>query len=462
MAMMTIGARLFTLALAGLVGLSATSAAGQSYRAPRNAYGAPDLNGVWNNNALTRLQRPAGVLPLVVRPADVAAAEHKLMGSYSPPATVANVGGTDSEWWDGAHLARVDGQFRTSWLVDPDDGQLPYSAEGKRRRAVFDKAQVESFDGPEARPVAGDRCLLPSWGAMGPVMMNAPYNANYRFVQTRDQIAILAENNSEVRIIRIGAAHLPGQIKQWTGDSIGHWEKDTLVVETTNLRADAPLSQAPFFFSAEARVVERFTRTGPAALKYEFTVEDPVIFARPWRAEMAFVASDATLFEFACHEGNYAMTNVLAGARAVERTEASAAADDPLLGAWKLNIEKSRFTPGPGWRSQVRVYRAVATGITVEWTGVDAGGEKMQVSYTYAYDGRDYPMNGSANYETLNAVRIDARTGRSEEKRAGKIVGIAVRSVSPDGKTLTITDDGVSRKGQAFSQVLVFDRVTAN
>jgi hypothetical protein len=458
MAMTTIGARLFTLALAGLAALSAGSAAAQAYRAPRDAYGAPDLNGVWNNNALTRLQRPAGVLPLVVRPADLAEAERKLMTSYSPPSTAANVGGSESEWWDGAHLARIGSEFRTSWLVEPDDGQLPYSAEGKRRRALFDKAQIESFDGPEARPVAGDRCLLPSWGAMGPVMLNAPYNANYRFVQTRDQIAIMAENNSELRIIRIGAAHLPDQIRQWTGDSIGHWEKDALVVETTNLRADAPLSQAPFFFTAGARVVERFTRTGPAALKYEFTVEDPAIFARSWRAEMAFVASDAPLYEFACHEGNYAMTNVLAGARAVAGAEASAAAGDPILGTWTLNIEKSTFTPGPGWRSQVRVYRAVPAGIAVAWTGVDAGGEKMQVSYAYAYDGRDYAMNGSANYDTLNAVRIDARTGRSEEKRGGKIVGIAVRSVSPDGKTLTITDDGVNRKGRAFSQVLVFDR----
>ncbi|WP_372781738.1 hypothetical protein [Phenylobacterium sp.] len=305
--------------MACLVCLSAAGAEGQAYQAPRNAFGAPDLSGVWNNNSLTRLQRPAGLLPLAVQPDDVPAAERKLMTSYSPASTAANVGGTESEWWDGARLARVDGEFRTSWLIDPDDGQLPYSAEGKRRAAVFAKAQIEAFDGPESRPVAGDRCLLPSWGAMGPIMLNAPYNANYRFVQTRDQIAILAENNSELRIIRMGGAHLPSQIRPWTGDSIGHWEKDTLVVETTNLRADAPLSQAPFFSTAEAKVVERFTRVAPAALKYEFTVEDPAIFARPWRAEMAFVSIDAPLYEFACHEGNYAMANVLAGARAVER-----------------------------------------------------------------------------------------------------------------------------------------------
>jgi hypothetical protein len=132
--------------------------------------------------------------------------------------------------------------------------------------------------------------------------------------------------------------------------------------------------------------------------------------------------------------------------------------DDPVLGTWRLNVERSRFTPGPGWRSQVRTYRATPDGVSVSWSGVDAGGAAMQVSYTYAYDGRDYPMVGSANYDTLNAVRVDARTVRSEEKRGGVIVGIAVRSVSPDGRVLTITDAGTNRRGLAFSQTLVFDR----
>jgi hypothetical protein len=136
----------------------------------------------------------------------------------------------------------------------------------------------------------------------------------------------------------------------------------------------------------------------------------------------------------------------------------STARDDPVLGTWKLNVEKSKFIPGPGWRSQIRVYRSMPAGIAVTWTGIDANGEKMQVSYTYKYDGNDYPMPGSGSYDTLNAVRIDARTVKSEEKRNGKTVGIAVRTVSPDGKVLTITDEGANRKGQAFSQVLVFDR----
>jgi len=136
----------------------------------------------------------------------------------------------------------------------------------------------------------------------------------------------------------------------------------------------------------------------------------------------------------------------------------STSPDDPVLGTWKLNVEKSKFVPGPGWQSQIRVYQMSPAGVSVTWTGLDAKGKKMQVSYTYKYDGRDYPMAGSGSYDTLNAVRVGALTVKSEEKRSGKTVGIAVRTVSPDGKILTITDEGTNRKGQAFSQVLVFDR----
>jgi len=136
----------------------------------------------------------------------------------------------------------------------------------------------------------------------------------------------------------------------------------------------------------------------------------------------------------------------------------AAPAIDPVLGTWKLNVARSKFTPGPGWRSQIRVYQTAPSGVSVTWTGVDAAGETMHVSYTYNYDGRDYPMAGSASYDTLNATRIDAWTVRSEEKRDGKTVGIAVRTVSRDGKVLTISDEGTNRKGGAFSQLLVFDR----
>ena len=147
-----------------------------------------------------------------------------------------------------------------------------------------------------------------------------------------------------------------------------------------------------------------------------------------------------------------------APAAAPEPAAASAAAANPIVGTWKLNVAKSTFPPGPGWRSQVRTYHATEGGASVSWTGVGASGDTMHVSYDYTYDGKDYPMVGSANYDTVNAVPVDARTVRSEEKRDGKVVGIAIRKVSADGKVLTITDEGTNRKGEKFSQVLVFDR----
>lgn len=137
----------------------------------------------------------------------------------------------------------------------------------------------------------------------------------------------------------------------------------------------------------------------------------------------------------------------------------AAPAGNPIMGTWKLNVAKSTFIPGPGWRSQMRTYRATpGGGVSVEWIGVGASGEAMHVSFVSRLDGKDYPMVGSANYDTLNAVPVDAFTVKSEEKREGKIVGIAMRRVSPDGKVLTITDEGTNRKGERFSQVLVFDR----
>jgi len=160
----------------------------------------------------------------------------------------------------------------------------------------------------------------------------------------------------------------------------------------------------------------------------------------------------------------------LRGAFAALALAAAHPAPNPIVGTWKLNTAKSTFTPGPGWRSQTRTYRATCLGgsfhpsqpnecgVSVSWTGVGASGEAMHVAFISRLDGKDYPMAGSANYDTLNATPVDAFTVRSEEKRDGKVVGIAVRKVSADGKVLTITDEGTNRKGEKFSQVLVFER----
>jgi hypothetical protein len=130
----------------------------------------------------------------------------------------------------------------------------------------------------------------------------------------------------------------------------------------------------------------------------------------------------------------------------------------PEVTTWKLNVAESRFNPGPGWRSQVRVYRRTPAGVSVTWEGVGGRGEPMRVSFTVPYDGSDAPMVGSANYDTLNSVKIDDLTVKSEEKRGGKIAGIAIRKLSPDGKRMTITDEGTDRQGRKFMQLLVFDR----
>jgi hypothetical protein len=134
-------------------------------------------------------------------------------------------------------------------------------------------------------------------------------------------------------------------------------------------------------------------------------------------------------------------------------------AGNPIVGTWKLNVARSSFNPGPGWRSQTRTYSlAPGGGVIVDWVGVGGHGEAMRVRFESNLDGKDYPMKGSANYDTLNAVRVDALTVKSEEKRDGKVVGIAIRKVSADGKVMTITDEGTNRKGEKFSQVLVFER----
>jgi hypothetical protein len=293
------------------------------YHPPRTADGAPDLGGTWTNAALTRLERPAAVTALVVSGPAAKDAERELQKVYD--ASNDGVGGRESEWWDASKLGLVDGQLRTSWIVEPADGKLPYTPAAREMAAVARKAQLASVDDPEIRPTF-ERCLLPSWGSGGPPILNPPYNPNYAIVQTRGEVAILAENNSTLRVIRIGAAHLPAQIRPWLGDSVGHWEGDTLVVETTNFRADLPLRPGPFYPGAGTRVVERFTRTSATGMKYQFTVEDPEVFAAPWRAEMPFTAVKAPLYEFACHEGNYSLPGILAGARAGEREAAGTAA----------------------------------------------------------------------------------------------------------------------------------------
>jgi hypothetical protein len=241
-----------------------------------------------------------------------------------PPPKGSGVGGYNSFWGDaGERLAMIDGEYRTSWIVDPKDGQLPYTEKGL---ALFESTREvtrNNMDGPEVRPMA-ERCIIGFGSTGGPPMLNVMYNNNYQIVQGPDTVMILVEMNHDARIIRMNAEHRSKSVRPWLGDSIGWWEDDTLVVETTNFNPGESLRLyygSSFYISEDATVTERLTRVSDHELLYEFTVDDPEIYTRPWRAEMVFNATEGPIYEYACHEGNYALPNILGGARQEEASK---------------------------------------------------------------------------------------------------------------------------------------------
>jgi hypothetical protein len=305
--------------VAGVIAwLAATSAAAEPgrYRPPHHAWGAPDLEGLWTNGSQTTLERSAAFTTLIVPDVEAEAFEARHSGSPIAPDAV---GQDQSEWWElGGHLGRIGGQARSSWIVDPADGKLPYTEEGRRQLQARRTASAADFDGPEARPSA-ERCLSSIGGASAGPLLNAGYNSNLQIVQTPDHVVISLEMNHDARIIPltpVAASAFPS----WTGNSQGHWDGDTLVVETAGFHPTLGWRQpSTLYLSPAAKITERFTRTGSAEILYSFTVEDPTIFTRPWRAEMPFRVAKGPMFEFACHEGNYSLAGALAGARAQER-----------------------------------------------------------------------------------------------------------------------------------------------
>jgi hypothetical protein len=216
-------------------------------------------------------------------------------------------------WWDRG--TKVVSTLRTSLIVDPPDGKVPaLTAEAQKRQAdARAAARGHANDGPESRALT-ERCIL--WPTAGPPMLPSFYNNNYQIVQGPGYVMILVEMIHDVRIIPTdGRPHLPSEIRQWMGDPRGHWEGNTLVVETTNFS-----SKANFRGSDEnLKLVERFTRTGPDTLMYEFTVNDPTAFTKPFTGQIPMYPTQGPILEYACNEGNYAMTGMLAGARAEEK-----------------------------------------------------------------------------------------------------------------------------------------------
>jgi hypothetical protein len=227
-------------------------------------------------------------------------------------------------------VIRIDGVPRSSIIIDPPSGRIPaLTPEGKKRLSEIN-AQAKrfgEFDHPEMRPLS-DRCLLSFGSNAGPPMLpNYFYNNNYTIVQSADTVMILTEMVHDVRIVRMGAKdHPPAHLKFWMGDSIGRWEGDTLVVETTNIHP-TQLAQPSILWpyrgaSENLKVTERFTRTGPDTILYRFTMDDPAVFTAPFTGELPFKRLDEQVYEYACHEGNYAMQNILSGERQKEREAA--------------------------------------------------------------------------------------------------------------------------------------------
>jgi hypothetical protein len=321
-----------TAALIALAMGASPAFAQEAYQPPRTADGKPDLHGFWTNVSLTSLERSGQFKSLVIPEADArrieaqrAAANARGNERTDPnsgaPRAGQDVGGYNNFYVDaGTHYGKIKGEIRSSWIVDPANGRIPYTPEGKKK---FDDSLSfvrNTFDGPETRPMA-ERCLVGFGSTGGPPMINVMYNNTYQFVQTPDYLVIMVEMNHDARIIPLNDK-LDMSQPQWLGRSKGRWEGDTLVVETTNFHPGESLRtffQNSYMLSPDAKVTERFTRVANDQILYEFTVNDPKLFSQVWKAEMVFNTSKQPAYEYACHEGNHSLPGILAGARRNER-----------------------------------------------------------------------------------------------------------------------------------------------
>jgi hypothetical protein len=287
----------------------------QTWTPPLTIDGQPDLQGTWNFGSNVPLERPAKLgAKEFYTPEE--AAENLKKGFQGDRAITGGAHYDLAQFGLDPSQARYASNLRTSLIVGPD-GKIPPETPAAEQRDEAEAAAQKGheFDGPENRPL-GERCIL--FPTVGPPMLPFAYNNNLQTFQTPGYVAILQEIVHDVRIIPIGAhPHLPAAIRQWRGDSRGHWEGNTLVVDTTNFS-----SQGAFFGSTESlHVTERFTRTSDDILLYEFTVDDPATWIKPWTAQLLMLKDPNRIFEFACHEGNYGMANTLSEVRALEASQ---------------------------------------------------------------------------------------------------------------------------------------------
>jgi hypothetical protein len=304
-------------------GPSAGAPARHSSTLPRTADGHPDLQGYWTNDTLTPLERDQELGDKeFFTEAEAAAEFKKRLGRYLGQSK------TDIHYddaiWQANTYEKVPNR-RTSLVFDPPNGRIPpLTAEGAKRLAARVHAQETApSDGPENRSLA-ERCL--SWGTVGPPMIPPTYGADLQIVQTRDHVIVHHEMIHDARVIAIdGRPHLPPSLRRLAGDSIGRWEGETLVVDTTNFTERTNFRGAPrqtrrdIFASDTLHVVERFTRIDRERIRYQFTVDDPTIWTGTWSGEAPLRRFSGPLFEYACHEGNYGLTNILRGARVQEK-----------------------------------------------------------------------------------------------------------------------------------------------
>jgi hypothetical protein len=345
----------------GLVGAMPALAAGApGYKVPYTSLGQPDLGGTWSNASITKELRdpaygaratfsPEEVKILEGGAVDMIAKGNARTDPNSTAADATNVGAYNQGWLDGgSQVMRVHGEPRTSFLTTPD-GQVPAKKGEQPRPLPADAGTAEAglraarvtagtdrlaqqgdtklgafmltrLDNPENLS-PGERCLAAFNRSAGPPMFNnGAYNNNYQFVQSRDAVVIDVEMVHDARIIRLNAKHRTDGVRPWFGDSIGHYEGPTLVVETTNI----PKIQAYYGSWETLKITERFTRLAKDRMRYQFTVEDPTLWDKPWGGEYEFVPTNGRIMEYACHEGNYALEGMLAGAREQERLDAAA------------------------------------------------------------------------------------------------------------------------------------------
>ena len=289
---------------------------GQAPAVAHTPDGHPDLQGIWTSASVVPLERPAELKGQeFYTPEEAARNAKKVLGisSWERLGVQAREHYNMSQYGLDLSQVKVASTLRTSLIVGPDGRVPPYTPEAKQRLAErAARNRGHQFDGPENRPLQ-EQCLM--YATEGPPMLPSAYNSNLQIVQDAGHVAIVQEMIHSTRIIPTDdSPHLAAEIRQWSGDSRGHWEGETLVVDTTNFTA-----RTAFRGSTEhLHLVERFTRLDADTMLYEFTAEDPHTWTRPWTAQIALARIDGPLFEFACHEGNLGIANTLSGARAAE------------------------------------------------------------------------------------------------------------------------------------------------